>query len=534
MKEIDLKFSDFLKDFKIFGERDWVTVYANYRNDQEETSYYCALISNKKIKESLKDPSWDLHIGQGFPSFHSYYNGDKKTIEYSRHFNEGIEPLIMRRSFYNLKKGHWEISEEFRHYFNLYEDKINNKFILIDENGDDEEAIIISDKEIKIKIRLIKEFISAKKMCLALFFDFNRFSKKTLKENNLKESCKYEKGEDFIYFIGFKKWVFDKEERKTQSFLKGKKIIFGFDNFDPDYKDKNKKFTEFIINIDENGKEIFYTCEKDKLANYFGLNEGAPYYHTPILFKKEVLCKYYSQPNKYSVEDGNLYCGGLWNLRLDNNHPDFVSVYLGDLGLLSYTEQLYWKSFNAASKGKLSHTAWSRGFEAKFTDPEKVDLYFKQKFCLFQKKWESKFGWKLFKPLHREDEHHFKSLRIPLTNESQEFDSLILSLVKVFIDSLNEKEIQKGLDITKDSKGIDKLEVFLLGKGFSFSEMMSFLRNLQELRSVGVAHRKGKKYEKIKDFFNIGRKDLLMVFEEDILVKCIWVLNTLESSFLKE
>ncbi|TRZ77222.1 hypothetical protein D4R87_03305 [bacterium] len=534
MNKVDLKFSDFLSEFDDFGKNEWVTVYENHKDDEEETSYlYCALISNSKVKQSLADYSWDLLIGRGFPGIDSYYNGGKKTMKYSRYSNNKSEPLILWRNFNNLKEGYWEVSEEFRHYFNLYEDRNKNKFILINENGDDEDVISISDKEIKIKIRLIKEFISVKKMCLALFFDFNRFSRKTLKENGLKgfEQCK--KGENFIYFMGFKRWPLENEIRKSQSFLTGKKIIFGIKNFNPDKKDKNKKFEKFIIGVDENGEEIVHTCEKNKLANYFGLNKGSPHYLTPVVFKREVLIKYYNQPNKYSVGDGHLYCGGLWELKLDNNHSDFVMVCLGDLGHLSYSEQLYWKSYNIVATGGISDTAWSRGFEAKFTNPERIDLYFKQSFYSFQKKWVQRFKWELFIPLHKEDEHHFKSLRIPLTNEISEFDTQIASLVKIFIDSLNEKQIEKGLNIIKEEpKGMDKLEKFLLARGLNFPDMMSFLRNLYDLRSTGIAHRKGKRYDKVKKYFLIGEKDLSVIFE-DILVKCIWVLNTFESHLLK-
>lgn len=209
-------------------------------------------------------------------------------------------------------------------------------------------------------------------------------------------------------------------------------------------------------------------------------------------------------------------------------------VFLGDLGHLSYKEQLYWKGFNVATKGKISHTAWDRGIEAKFADPERSDLLFKQKYHVFSEGWEKKFGWRLFRPLDKGDEHHFKTLRIPLTNEQKEFDEQVLSLVKIFIDSLNEKELEKGLTISKENpKGIDKLEGFLKAKGLVFSEMIKFLRNLQDLRSTGVAHLKGSKYEKVRQEFSIGQKKLSQVFD-DILANCIRTLNTLETHFIKE
>src|SRR4051812_28202403 len=113
--------------------------------------------------------------------------------------------------------------------------------------------------------------------------------------------------------------------------------------------------------------------------------------------------------------------GGLWGLRMDNDHPTFVMAFLGDLGHLSYTEQLHWRSFNIAT-GKMSRTAFARSIEGQFADPENPDLVFKQRFEEFQEKWEKEFGWKLFKPMKQGDDYYFKILRIPLTNEQKEFD----------------------------------------------------------------------------------------------------------------
>ena len=61
--------------------------------------------------------------------------------------------------------------------------------------------------------------------------------------------------------------------------------------------------------------------------------------------------------------------------------------------------------------------------------------------------------------------------------------------------------------------------------------MMQFLRKLQALRSASTAHRKGDNYEKLKPFFEMDKKELTDVLE-DILIKCVWTLRTLEKYFL--
>lgn len=529
----DLTFIDRIRQLGNLGNGEWITVYSKKEEDDECT--YCALIPIVDAEKTLKDPSWDLSIGSGFPGFVYHYENGKEIGSYCRFSDRGVEPLVFWRSFHYIREGYWEILEEFRHYFNFYEDKKNSKFLFIDDNGDEHEAILIEKDNIKIKSKYLKEFLSAKRMHLAIFFDFNRYSTKTLAEQGIEEYHRNIKRKNYCCSIGAGDWESFDKSTKSQGWLMGKKLIHGLKNFKPRLINKeNRKYEKFIIGFDNNGKEVTYTCNEDKLSNFFGKNKGAPNYLTPVFFKKDVLTKYYSQPNKYFVSDGCLTCAGLWSLRMDNNHPDHIIVFLGDLGHLAYREQLYWKHYNIAKKGKMSYTAWTRDFEAKFADPEKSDLFFKQRFAAFQEKWEKKFGWNLFLPLSRDDEYHFRTLRLPLTTEQKEFDEQVLSLTKLVIDSLNEKELEKGLTLfKKNPKGIDKLEAFLNSKGVQFQKMIEFLRNLQSLRSSGVAHLKGQNYAKMKKAFGIGEKELPEVFN-DILVKAIWTLNSLENRFLKD
>ena len=78
------------------------------------------------------------------------------------------------------------------------------------------------------------------------------------------------------------------------------------------------------------------------------------------------------------------------------------------------------------------------------------------------------------------------------------------------------------------AKSIDKLEIFLKIKGFDLADMIRFLRNVQLLRSTTVAHRRSRsENSKLNDYFQFGTKDLKAIFE-DIIIKMIWMFNTLE------
>ena len=293
------------------------------------------------------------------------------------------------------------------------------------------------------------------------------------------------------------------------------------------------KFEKFSFK-DNTGKKTTFTCDESKLANFFGKNVDAPNFLTKVFFKKEVLDRYYGKPSKYSIVDGYLLYtrdDGVneWGMPIDNNTVDCVMVYLGDLGKLPNEEQKYWKLFNI-TEGNSSIVSFRRDYQAEFCSPTEPALYFKEKFKIFNNEWNKKFGWNLFKPLSEEDKHHLKTLRVP-SNEQKEFDEVVLSLNKLIIDSLNTKEMKKNLIFDRGDNSISILKKYLEQKHkVNVPLMMEFLRDLQNLRSSGSAHRKGDNYTKAYKRFDKG--SLSKTFE-GILVGAITTINTIENKCIK-
>lgn len=219
---------------------------------------------------------------------------------------------------------------------------------------------------------------------------------------------------------------------------------------------------------------------------------------------------------------------------MDNNHSEHVIVFLGDLGRdIPHKEQVYWKSFNIPPQGELSSVSQKRYWKGLFTDPERADLLFKYTFETFQGEWTEKFGWPLFLPLGERDQHLFSGLRIPLTNDQAAFDTQVLAIAKILIDSLNEKAIERELGNNEPGlKGISKFEAYVKQESLpNFEPLIGFLRDLWDLRSTGSGHRKGKKYLKVAHVFGIGVKDFNLIFEE-ILTDANKLLNVLKDHFL--
>lgn len=521
------------------GQDLWVTVYSHESNEDLIYNIFSALIPITYVQTSLSNNSWDLHVQSGHPGCITSCDGDEEVVKYLRFGNsEGIEPFIIRRNFLSVRDSYNEILEEFRHFHNLYHNE-KDQFLKFDESGNETIVAKIEANKVEVRLKEIRQFLAIKEMHLAIYFDSKRFSE--LLPNNF--PIKIEHKDDLTFYTLFASAKsFNGEGKHCKSFsrLLGKKLIPPFSlnccGIWPFEESEKEEYIDFIVGLDENGNSVKYSCNPDGLANNFGKNPDVPNYLTPIFFRREVLTKYYAHSERYTVEDGYLRCQGIWGLQLDNNHNNYIIVFLGDLGRdLPSDEQMYWRSQNIPPEGKISKVNFQRSFLAKPTDPEQIDLVFKSNFAKFSKNWKIFRGWSLFLPLAESDSYLFEALHIPLTNSQAEFDSQILAVTKIIIDSLNEQEIVKatsgGNPETKG--GISKFEKFLETHQYpNCQQNIQFLRNLQDLRSSGVAHRKGDTYK--KNIKKIGltesnRADVL----KNILVEATGFLLSLENHFLQ-
>ena len=515
-------------------QQKWISLIEQTESKEEKTFRFCALVRNEYLQEALEEQHWNLEYTDGYPSCST--NFDQTQVSYDRFgsvFGKGIEPFIYRRHWHSLKPDCAELSEEFRLFHNLYYDPSQKAYLKLTEGGNMEAVVkIVGDMQIEVRIKELRQYLAVRDMALLLFVQGYRYSQEDAPENEVRIQ---EKGETFTYglFVGSGDSLMS--DCKSYSLLTGKAVLPALPKEKSDCwpydKGKARKYEEFIIGEDSDGEPLTFTCNPSKLGNGFGGNSKAPDFLTNVFFKKDVLQNYYAKPSMYSVEDGYLRCGGLWGLRMDNHHNDYVVVHLGELGQsLCCEEQLRWKSFNIPPCGGLSRITFKREFLNEPCDSDQLDIRFKSDFSSLNETWEKKFGWPLFKSLHKKDQHCFDALRIPLTDEDSEFDSMVQGLTKTVIDSLNEPELAKGMKNPSNAKGITKLEAFLKASKVSgWEEHIKFFRNLQDLRSKGSAHRKGSDYEsqKMYEYFEIGAKQPAELFR-DILTKMIDFLEFLK------
>ena len=523
---------------------EMIPVYWN----KKEFGIYCALIPSHQVERVLAKSSWDLLLGHGVPSV-EYYKGGENQVEYLRYGDDnGIEPLVINHYFnesqtnYGKRKNYSEISEEFRFFHRLYHDRETNEYIKIDDEGNEYLVAVVEPDCIQIRLKEIRQFLAVRQMYLSIQFSFQGDLKYSPEELGVSEDERVGEGETkpireitrdgYIYWWhwqhrGYNNIRMLEGKRLIKPLLKSKSSFLGFA--------EKPEYVEFIIDVDENGDEITHTCDPTELRRHDS-NPDAPSDLTPVHFRKQVLDKYYRESSKYLVEDSRVSCSW-WAVRIDNHHEDKVIVWLKDLSSLPYKEQQHWQNHNILPEGGLSVTFFERYVEGSFTaTSDRPEHLFKHRHDHLQKDSEKYLGWQLLRPLDPRDEHHLKRLRVPSTNEQSDFDDLVLSLTKILIDSLNQKELKKLIsleqeqNLTPDQKeslkgSIGCLKIALNSCGVKdAAEHITFLQKLQDLRSTGTAHLKGRKYQKIANYFDIESKGLRAVFA-GILSKALDVLD---------
>ncbi|WP_143306155.1 hypothetical protein [Chitinophaga vietnamensis] len=494
-----------------------------------DDSLYCCLVKPEALKDYLKSHQWGIHKGEeGRPCIIGQYEeGEWKSI-YQSFSEKDFEPFLYYKYFTHIDERYIDVSEEFVNYFQLYEkgSKNDRTFIFFNEIGDTEEVLVITGTNVRIKKKFLMEYISIRQLHFSICFEYMVMATGTPSDYDAKYQDKDYVSNDANYnhLIRYIPYL---DNKNLQSWILGKIII----PFDPKksgktWYDKNTDHETFIIGYDEDGEEKAVPCDSEEHK-----------FFTPVYFKKEVLQKYYSNPEKYTVDGFSLTSKAL-SLKIDNNNNDYVVVFLNDLRMLPQKEQLHWKHYNIPPSPEMGISGsyydtmimgnWARKSDA-------IDVRFKQEYSEFNKKWVKKFGWEFYKTPVGADLLHFEALHLPANESVSEFCDQMLNVVKFTIDSLNEGMLTKELEKVENEKGISKLERFLRSKGVVHPDILEFLRHLQNLRSGMIAHRfsnANKSCQKAIEYFKITGSNYREV-GADILLKSLFTINTLSVEFLE-
>lgn len=438
-------FEDYENRYLRMDNEDWIPIYEEEEKIDngmlDDIFGFSALIDNddEGIKKYLEDYEWGFSSNTFGKSYFekSYSNNCERIYFVIGDRKDNIEYLVACRTFNRKYDKVVEINPKLIWYYNLV--KVGNKYI---DPLTDEPKIKKEDNKILVLKTYLKDFLNAHNKCCIICFDHKRFFRT---DSQLTYESKSIKRENANFIIVRNSYKYN--DYNGMSSILGKVIIKPYTK--PKHRDylyftEKKKYEKFIIDVDEEtGDEIEYTCNENELANYFGVNPEAPHFLTPVYFEKKVLDKYTNDPSNYKVGDGILVFLDEWSLPFTINEDNKVVVWLGDLGRIPYNEQKHWKIYNIKPQGGMEKKFFQRQMMAQFTDsitPEKklFELIDELNNIIIEK-----FGDKIFNDLSEADSQIKTAFSIPTNNSTTMYQTYLMHLCKITVESINTKLIQR-------------------------------------------------------------------------------------------
>lgn len=169
---------DVQKEFLRLDRGQWTTVYRSWYEDKKSNGgIYCGLASPdyREIALGGSTSTWDLIVTDSRPGFSQGpgENGELVT-KYHREGGESeVEALVLLRAFHGVRPSHLEIVQGFRLFHNLWWDDERHAFMKIHEDEIEEVAIEVSDSEVRVKTKLLRQYQAARQLDLLLFIDYS-------------------------------------------------------------------------------------------------------------------------------------------------------------------------------------------------------------------------------------------------------------------------------------------------------------------------------------------------------------------------
>jgi hypothetical protein len=452
--------------------------------------------------------SWGVDVGGSPRSFKPSAPFDRHELKTFR----GGQQLVFPRSFEGIigeDKGYWEVLQPFVQVFGLHYLSERSAYCRLDDRGDIEDVIRIlrirDDKDdggggtiITFKRQFLDEWALLSNSVIIRTFDFTRHRRGSFNGwSNAVQDPKDGEAKDIYY-----RYVIEPDHA---SYVRGCQIIrpnattddlnkrFGWGNHD------ERQYAEFIALDWKNGGQIKeISCAPGAIANYFTKSE-LPFEVTPAFFRPDVLLKYKSDTDKYTLKDRSISCRGTWSLKTyDINDAGQVHTYLVYLRDMPYEEQLHWRAYNEAPKGTISKRAYTTDFKGEFhTDYEPLGSLKRA----LQELAEAHVPWWTLRAEKLVDQTN-----IPATTSADEWASEIMNLDQLLVEGFEEKWLRKKAQslarTPKDNfRSLKLVEECLMALGFEEDharQVTAPLHHLHDYRSKIKGHASGNEAAEIR------------------------------------
>ncbi|SMC41630.1 hypothetical protein [Sporomusa malonica] len=270
---------------------------------------------------------------------------------------------------------------------------------------------------------------------------------------------------------------------------------------------------------------------------------------TPVFFNIEVLLKYCYHPS-YSLElgadtYGNIYKGSDHLISFGINRNGKVLMWLGDIAKLDINEQHYLCSENIHSDHDIASEFYEGQIETNWAEPSKEKSLFQKRTTLHEIILK-KFSFNLTQ-LEPETIKTAASIFRPIVSSNTAFTSVIIPMNKIFVESINNKQIKQDLkefeDLKLDKVGSIKLLQYWIEKRIDgdASKIVAPLFILYDLR-VSFAHLQSEETQEKLFAFSCERlglnkdcRDYIQIY--DVLINKLHemydsIINLVENAYL--
>ncbi|SDG52030.1 hypothetical protein SAMN05216603_102142 [Pseudomonas benzenivorans] len=489
---------------------DELVIFAN-----GEYSYVDSIVVPSKVLARMSPDCLEQWHFDSYGSIASYvYGGGKMKVWIERGVRNGYDgkqegtQLVFNRTFEGwegLGRNYIEVNQEYTHIAGIHWRPEKRAYCRFDGRGDLEATVSVTTREDKgSEITLVtfrwdalEEYLSAADAVLLRRFDFTLLRRDQFSgwpqgaPENFQESNELHYHRlvlpGYAAYTAGRQIIRPRRPRKT--------IHEGIKDGWRGARDK--KCAEFVAYDWRNKRIATISTAPQATTNYFDAKDNSlPFELSPAFFRPEVLSKYKTDRDKYTLTEREVTCRAAWHLRgIDVNEAGQVHAYICDLRRLPYEEQLHWLSYNEQPKASISKRALINDFHGEFVDFSEPPA----QLLSIIRRWHDKkvFWWAL------RDEKLLERVNTPLTSSRDEWAEAFMDLAKLLVEGFETTSIRAKLDdeklaYSKEDRTIALLEK-LLNKNAPRGDAKKFvgLRTVQHLRSKAKGHVTGSEAEEL-------------------------------------
>ena len=406
--------------------------------------------------------------------------------------------LIFGRTFEGWTgpgRDYYELHQEYTHLAGTHWRPEKRAYCRFNREGDIEPVVSVTQRGdrgsdvslVTFKRDVMEEYLAASDASLIQMFDFTLRRRGDFPgwgngpEQLVRESDELFYRQKLVGYAGYTRGVqIIRPRRSNKEVHKG--IVEGW------FGREDKQYVEFIAHDWRNRCIARISTDPKATTNYFNTKDNSlPFELSPAFFRPDVILKYKTDREKYTVGEREISCRAAWHLTgIDVNEAGQVHAYICYLRDLPYSEQLHWLSYNEEPKASISSRAVTTDFEGQFSDlveplPDLLSII---------RRWDTeKVSWWTLRDIHQ-----MERVTTPLTTSRDEWAEAFMDLAKLVVEGFETKAIRVGLDAaglaySADDKTIALLEKLLTGSATpDESVTLVGLRTIQQIRSKIKGH----------------------------------------------